>query len=304
MLEASIPVIDFSQDLPTVAQEVKNAYMSIGFMYVKNLLTEFELRDQVFAEARRFFELPQAEKERCGWTSEASNRGYTAVERENVDPTAPGDLKEAYNMGCEGNPEHPNPWPEGLPSFQEAMQTFYEACVCMSERVLEAFEVGLELPTGFLQERHELGESNIMRVLHYPTLQNPDAVKSGQLRAGAHTDYGTHTLLLQDDTEGLEVQNRDGEWVAAPSIPDTVLVNGGDLLARWTNDVFCSTPHRVVLPQDQKQNQSRYSLVFFCHPNYHAEIRCLESCQTPGNPARYPPIGSGEYLLWRLSQSY
>ena len=166
MPEASIPVIDFSQDLPTVAQEVKNAYMSIGFMYAKNLLTEFELRDQVFAEARRFFELSQAEKERCGWTSEASNRGYTAV------------------------------------------------------------------------------------------------VKSGQLRAGAHTDYGTHTLLLQDDTEGLEVQNRDGEWVAAPSIPDTVLVNGGDLLARWTNDVFCSTPHRVVLPQDQKQNQKKLRLQF------------------------------------------
>ena len=304
MSTATIPIIDFSQDPALVAQEVRTAYTTIGFMYAKNLLTEFAARDRVFAEARQFFELPQAQKERCGWTSEASNRGYTAVERESVDPTAPGDLKEAYNMGREGNPEHPNPWPEALPAFQEALQEFYAACVRMSARVLAAFEVGLELPAGFLQERHELGESNIMRVLHYPPLQNPEAVKPGQLRAGAHTDYGTHTLLLQDDKGGLEVRNRDGEWVPAPCIPDTVLVNGGDLLARWSNDVFCSTPHRVVLPQDLKQQQSRYSLAFFCHPNYHAEIRCLESCQTPDNPARYPPIGSGEYLLWRLSQSY
>jgi isopenicillin N synthase-like dioxygenase len=297
MSQQAIPIIDFAQNAATVGQAVREAYATIGFMYAVNLLNEFEARDRVFAEAMRFFKLSQADKDRCSWTSKATNRGYIGIERENVDPSAPGDLKEAYNMGREGDPAYANPWPEALPAFREAMQAFYSACLRMSDRVLEIFEVGLSLPEGFLRQRHDIGESNILRVLHYPPLTDLHTVIPGQLRAGAHTDSGTHTLLLQDQIGGLEVQHRDGAWIPAPSVPQAVLINSGDLLARWTNDIFCSTRHRVMLPLKAGQNRSRYSLVFFCHPNDATEIRCLDACESPEHPAKYPPIDAKAYLL-------
>ncbi len=299
-----IPIIDFADPPETVARQAYEAYTGIGFLYAANLLNDAEGLERTFAEARNFFALPMEDKQACGWTSEASNRGYTAVEQENLDPTAIGDIKEAYNMGREGDERYPNPWPEALPAFREAMTHFHERCLQMSVTVLAAFERALSLPEGYLQERHTVGDSSILRVLHYPAIPNLDQVKPGQLRGGAHTDYGTITLLMQDDVGGLEVQGRDQQWVAAPSIPGTILINSGDLLARWTNDVFCSTPHRVVLPQTEEQNRSRQSLAFFCHPNFDAQVSCIESCTGPDHPAQYPPIGAGEYLLWRLSQSY
>ncbi|MGA1597818.1 MAG: isopenicillin N synthase family dioxygenase [bacterium] len=299
-----IPIVDFASSPEVVARQAHDAYTRIGFMYAANLLSDANALEHTFSEARKFFDLPDEEKQACGWSSEASNRGYTAVEQENVDPDAPGDLKEAYNMGKEGNTEHPNPWPSSRPQFREAMVAFHETCLQMSFQVLAAFEQALELPPGFFKARHDVGDSNILRVLHYPAVSSLDTLKPGQLRAGAHTDYGTITLLMQDDVGGLEVRSREGEWIPAPMIPGTVIVNSGDLLARWTNDVFCSTPHRVVLPQTPEQNRSRQSLAFFCHPNFDAEVRCIESCARPDQPAKYPSIGAGEYLLWRLSQSY
>ncbi|MEI1373380.1 MAG: 2OG-Fe(II) oxygenase family protein [Nostoc sp.] len=127
--------------------------------------------------------------------------------------------------------------------------------------------------------------------------------KPGQVRAGEHSDYGSITLLFQDDVGGLEVQTASGEWIAAPTIPDTVIVNTGDLIQRWTNHVFCSTKHRVMIPSDNRVNQSRYSVAFFCHPNDHTEIACLESCQKEQSPI-YPPILAREYLLSRLQATY
>ena len=142
-----------------------------------------------------------------------------------------------------------------------------------------------------------------MRLLHYPPLPEGYTPQDGENRAGAHTDYGSITLLFQDDAGGLEVRTRAGEWLAATPIPGTVVVNTGDLMHRWTNHVFCSTPHRVNVPP-QAQHRDRFSIAFFCHPNKDAEIACIDTCASADNPARYAPISAGDHLLQRLNATY
>ncbi len=158
----------------------------------------------------------------------------------------------------------------------------------------------MELPEDFFTTRHNQ-QNHTLRLLHYPPLQT--SPKPGQVRAGEHSDYGSLTLLFQDGVGGLEVQTTSGEWIAAPWIPGTVVVNTGDLMQRWTNHIFCSTKHRVMIPNDERVKQSRYSVAFFCHPNDDTEIACLESCQKQQSPI-YPPILAGEYLVSRLQATY
>ena len=138
-----------------------------------------------------------------------------------------------------------------------------------------------------------------LRLLHYPPVENP---KEGQLGAGAHTDYGTLTVLFQDDAGGLEVQNLEGEWVEAPPIPGTVVINTGDLVARWSNDRFKSTPHRVV-PRPAAMKNGRLSIAFFSDPDPDVVIEAIPSCVSEENPAKYPPITAGDYIAERIRVS-
>ncbi|MDZ8053736.1 MAG: isopenicillin N synthase family dioxygenase [Aulosira sp. ZfuVER01] len=293
-----IPIIDlaaFSQDnttKQTVVQEIYQACHEIGFMYLQNHGISQELIEQIFAQSQSFFNLPLAVKQQLAWSDELSNTGYVGIERERLDPNKPGDLKEALNIGKQGDNS------KNLPEFNSL--AFYEACTKLANTVLEAFALALELPEDFFTSRHNQ-QNHTLRSLHYPPL--PTTPKPGQIRAGEHSDYGSITLLFQDDIGGLEVQTTSGEWIAAPSIPGTVVVNTGDLMQRWTNHVFCSTKHRVIIPNDNRVKQSRYSVAFFCHPNDDIEIACLESCQNNHSPI-YPPILAGEYLLSRLQATY
>ncbi len=195
------------------------------------------------------------------------------------------------------------------PAEDPCILAFYEACTEVANRVLQAFALALQLPCDFFATRHDR-QNHTLRLLHYPPLQQPP--KLGQVRAGEHSDYGSITLLFQDEVGGLEVQTASGEWIAAQPIPGTVVVNTGDLMQRWTNHVFCSTKHRVMIPGDDRVKQSRYSVAFFCHPNDDTEIACLESCQSersltasrfPSTPI-YPPIAAGDYLISRLQATY
>jgi len=132
--------------------------------------------------------------------------------------------------------------------------------------------------------------------------------EEGQCRAGVHSDYGSITLLFQDPVGGLEVQNpQTGEFIPGPPIDGTIVVNVGDLLARWSNDVLRSTLHRVVAPPAKKINDIegitplRQSIAFFCNPNFSSMISCLPNC---GNVSKYPPINTGDYIVGRLSATY
>jgi len=291
-----IPVIDLTAfnngnaaNRQAVVKQIYQACHEIGFIYLQNSGISKDLINQVFTHSKYFFNLPLKVKRKQAWNNEFSNTGYVGIERERLDPNKPGDLKEAFNVNKQEAVE-----------IDASVVTFYDNCTKLANTILQAYALALELPEDFFTTRHNQ-QNHTLRLLHYPPLQTPP--KPEQVRAGEHSDYGSITLLFQDDVGGLEVQTASGEWIAAPAIPDTVIVNTGDLMQRWTNHVFCSTKHRVMIPSDNRVNQSRYSIAFFCHPNDDTKIACLESCQKEKSPI-YPPILAGEYLLSRLQATY
>ena len=292
----TIPVIDFTAftngDTITRQNIIKQIYQAcheIGFMYLQNSGISKDLIRQVFTYSKSFFNLPLEVKQKQAWSDEFNNTGYIGIERERLDPTKPGDLKEAFNVNK-----------QAVIGIDASILDFYDSCTELANTLLQTYALALELPEDFLITRHNQ-RNHTFRALHYPPLQTPS--KPGQVRAGEHSDYGSITLLFQDDVGGLEVQTASGEWIAAPAIPDTVIVNTGDLMQRWTNNIFCSTKHRVMIPNDSRVKQSRYSIAFFCHPNDDTEIACLENCQSEQTPI-YPPISAGDYLISRLQATY
>ena len=302
-----IPVIDFSPFTTdkatakqTVVHQIYQACHEIGFMYLKNTNISNDLIHQVFKNSKNFFDLPLTVKQQLAWTDEFSNQGYVGFERERLNPNNPGDLKEAFNIGKQKVIDIDVTEKLSSPAKNPHILNFYEACTELANKVLQAIALALELPQDFFATNHNQ-QNHTLRLLHYPSLSQPPKLR--QVRAGEHSDYGSITLLFQDEVGGLEVRTASGEWIAAPPIPDTIVVNTGDLMERWTNHVFCSTKHRVMIPNDDTLNQSRYSVAFFCHPNDDTEIVCLESCQRDKS-AIYPPILAGEYLLSRLQATY
>lgn len=302
----NIPVIDFSgfrQGSPAeqnqVVQAIYRACHEIGFMYLKNHGIPNAVLDSTFAQARHFFDLPVEVKEQVYW--EPTNRGYVPIERQKLDAERPGDYKEAFDLGSDLNPYSPNKWPVGESEFCQQMTTFSEACEALASDVLRCFARALKVPEFFFVEYHNQ-KKYTLRLLHYPALEV--ALKPNQVRAGDHTDWGSITLLFQDDVGGLEVRTRQGEWISAPSLPNTVLVNIGDLMQRWTNHEFCSTPHRVVIPTSSQGSRSRYSIAFFYGPNHTAQIECLESCCGPNRPPLYEPISAHDYFRERVAATY
>ncbi len=189
----------------------------------------------------------------------------------------------------------------GQDNFRQTVLEFYQACAEVADTICQAFALALHLPESFFSDRHNQ-QHHTLRLLHYPPLKQ--VPKPGQVRAGEHSDYGSFTLLFQDEVGGLEVCTAEGEWIGAPYIRDTIIVNTGDLMQRWTNHVFCSTKHRVIIPTGDEVKYSRYSVAFFCHPNNDTEIACLESCQEPHRHPLYPSITAGDYLLSRLQATY
>jgi isopenicillin N synthase-like dioxygenase len=300
----SIPLIDLSQFQTSnqarrqnVVKKIYQACHEIGFMYIHSGIST-DLLEQVFSASKSFFDSPLAVKQQLAWSNEFINTGYVGLEREHLKPNQPGDLKEAFNLN---NQIINDPFLSLLPlRHNPVISTFYNACTELANTVLQPFALALEVPEHFFTTRHNQ-KNHTLRLLHYPPLQT--SPKPGQVRAGEHSDYGSLTLLFQDAVGGLEVQTTNKEWIAAPSIPGTVLVNTGDLMQRWTNHIFCSTKHRVMIPNDERVNKSRYSIAFFCHPNDDTEITCLESCYQQQSPI-YPPILAGEYLLSRLQLTY
>ncbi|KAB8334317.1 isopenicillin N synthase family oxygenase [Scytonema tolypothrichoides VB-61278] len=302
-----IPVIDFSPFTTdkatakqTVVHQIYQACHEIGFMYLKNTNISNDFIHQVLQHSKNFFDLPLAEKQQLAWSDEFSNQGYVDLERERLNPNNPGDLKEAFNIGKQKVIDIDLTEKLSSPAKNPHILNFYEACTELANKVLQAIALALDLPQDFFTTNHNQ-QNHTLRLLHYPSLSQPPKLR--QVRAGEHSDYGSITLLFQDEVGGLEIRTASGEWIAAAPIPDTIIINTGDLMERWTNHVFCSTKHRVMIPNDDTLKQSRYSVAFFCHPNDNTEIACLKSCQRDKS-AIYHPILAGEYLLSRLQATY
>ncbi|XP_066266694.1 uncharacterized protein [Branchiostoma lanceolatum] len=306
-----IPIIDFSSysllkgavdedELQPLAAQLVQAFSTVGFVYLRNHGIPAALVSRTFEAADKFFALPEEVKTKFSRPADKSH-GWVCLERERVTMERPGDLKEAFNVRPPQATE--KLWPtQEVPEFQQASLQLYDKCRQLSLRIIELMARGLNIQNmQALLSMHSLvgtgPNGSLMRPLRYPPV--PDHVKERQIRCGEHTDYGSITLLFQDNIAGLEVQNCEGEYVPAPPIPNTVVVNIGDIMQRWTADKLKSTSHRVLLPETEEgRKRARRSIAFFAHPNQDAVITCLDGSN------KYPPITAGEYLKQRLTATY
>jgi isopenicillin N synthase-like dioxygenase len=314
LTEIRIPTIDISALIAgdaagtaDIAQDIGDACRSVGFFYITGHGISDGLIRSVFVASETFFAQPLEGKRNFLYSAKSGNRGYVPMKGEALDPSRPSDLKEAFNIGLEVSPDDgevlagvrfraPNLWPEQR-GFRDTMLNYYAAVWQVGKALHRAFAIDLELPPTFFDNKLDRPMA-VLRLLHYPP--RPDHVEKGQLGAGTHTDYGCVTLLATDTAGGLEVQARDGRWLEAPPRPGTLICNIGDCLMRWTNDVYVSTPHRVVNPKGRE----RHSIAFFLDPNPDAIVTCLPTCCSPENPSRYPAIRGDAYLQNRLDATY
>ena len=277
-----------------VAQEIYHAAHNVGFLYLKNYGMSEDLLETAFSVAKSFF--VSVEKTKVPFSA-TLNHGYTAINGEALDPSKPADLKETFTSRNLANvPSGSEYWPNS--EFEAFMRGFYKSVSQIASDVMAAFAIALDLPKGFFDERHT-GLTQTLRLLHYPPVKY---ISQGQLGAGAHTDYGTLTVLFQDAAGGLQIQGLDGKWIDAPPIPGTVVINTGDLISRWSNDFFKSTPHRVV-PRPAAMKNGRLSIAFFSDPDPEVIIETFPNCITPENPRKYSPITAGEHIQRRIIAS-
>ena len=309
----AIPVIDLApfldgSDPAGVAERIGAACRTSGFLYLVNHGIDPALIDAAMAQARRFFALPEPRKMALHIARSPAHRGYVPLFGENTDPTKHADLKEAFDLARDlppddpdvraGKPLHgPNVWPDDLPGFRGVIETYYEALKRLAAQLMEAFAISLRIDRGFFRPMIDQSMA-ALRLLHYPPQAATDL--DNAVGCGAHTDYGCVTILAQDEVGGLQVRDTRGEWVAAPPVKGAFVVNLGDQMARWTNDVFAATPHRVI----NLSGRERYSMPFFFEPNYDAVISCLATCRSADHPAKYKDVVAGEYLLSRFDATF
>lgn len=316
---ASLP----SSDSAATAASIDETLRSTGFLLVSGHGVTDEVRTAYFDAMREFFALPEEQKNEIAIGKSAFHRGYVGFATETLegalagDPierggtvgaVLAGDMKETLDTGVEYGPDHPefvagtplhgpNQWP-ALPGFREAVEAYRAASIEAARRMQRALAMALDLDPDFFVDQP--GETMYhLRLIHYPPMDRLTP-EPGQLGCGAHTDYGTLTLLADDGVGGLQVRERSGEWIDV-SVPDgQLVVNLGDLMAIWTNDRWVSNPHRVV----NALGVDRYSSPLFVTPPFHLRIETLETCLDDGETPRHEPMVTGPYLLSRFDGTH
>ncbi|KAB7497291.1 1-aminocyclopropane-1-carboxylate oxidase [Armadillidium nasatum] len=256
-----IPCIDFAllangtfnedefEEEKKICQNIVSAFAEIGFVYLKNHGIPRKLIENIHKVGQEFFSLPEEEKLKYEKDLEVM-QGYVAIDREFLMCFHRLHIsKDIHELRESFDASNPNgDFPSEVKDLKKVIANVMEEGVKFSNKLLRCLEVGLELPNGTLMDKHENPFSSLngtlLRILHYPPI--PENAKDGLIRCGAHTDYGTFTLLFQDDIGGLEVKRRDGKWINDDPIPDTILVNVGDLLQMWTAGRLLATVSKLV----------------------------------------------------------
>jgi len=321
-----VPVIDISGFLEgdaaarrDVPRAVAQACENIGFFTIVGHGIDPKLIAAASGAARKFFDLPAAEKSRARSSDPKLSRGYRGIGNEGLAGTradeTPPDLKEVFHLGPPDFPHDAyhlepsahahfvdNVYPASPSEFRAAVTSYYRATEKLASDLMRIFALALNLPETFFADKIDKHIS-ALRIINYP--EQTRAPLPGQLRAGAHSDYGTLTILLGENQPGsLEVKVRSGEWMSVHIPPDSFVINIGDLMMRWTNDKWVSTLHRVVNPPEPVAAKARrLSLVFFHHPNYDAEVACIPTCADAAHPARYPAVKAGPYRVDKYAQA-
>jgi isopenicillin N synthase-like dioxygenase len=308
-----IPVIPFGgvregdgAALRAAAEAIRAACLDSGFFY----LSGHGVGDGVIAAARaqamRFFRQPQEAKRLAAVN--ARHRGFNALGDALMYEARRPDHKEFFSMGLdlpEDDPDvlageklrGPNNWPPGMPAFRTAMEAYYDAIGACGAALMRAVAVSLDVDADFFADKYQKRLQRTQAVYYPP--QPPDATED-QFGVAPHTDFGCITLLWQDETGGLEVLERGSrQWIAAPPIPGTLVVNVADLLARWTNDRYASTPHRVV----NRSGRERLSIATFYDPDYKAVVD-PRALGTPDAECRYAPVLAGAHIVGRIERSF
>lgn len=282
-----------------------HAYENIGFVAVKNHLVDSSTVDTLYKEVKAFFELPVDVKSQYEIEGLAGQRGYTSFGKEHAKDSNAGDLKEFWHFGQEvqGNDPIISEYPDNvlvseLPAFNEVGLKAYRQLEKTGRYMLHAIALYLGLDEKYFDDKIFNGNS-ILRPIHYPPITSEP---KSAVRAGQHEDINLITLLIGASAEGLQVLNKQNEWVDVTALPDHIVVNVGDMLQRLTNNKLKSTTHRVINPPREKWGTSRFSIPFFLHPRSDMRLDCLESCIPSGESAKYTPITAGEYLDERLAE--
>jgi len=311
-----IPVIDLAPYFAkraaaraATAAELGRALQDVGFFVIVNHGIPQTLIDAAFAEARRFHAQPTEAK--LALRMNEHNNGYMmlgryAVWTSDVNANDKPDLNEAFFVKRERAPDDPlvragrrfagpNQWPANLPGFRETVLAYTDAVDALGRQLLPLCAMALDLPTDTFAGAFAESQFSF-RLTHYP----PVAAEPNQFGIAPHTDANFMTFLAQSEVPGLQVRLPDATWADVPYVPGSFAVNSGDMLRRWTNDRFKSTPHRALPPV----GRPRYAIPYFMGPHLDTEIACLPTCQGPGNPSHHPPITYAAYLDWWYDANY
>lgn len=312
MSRRAIPLVDLSKFVNGTTEEkaqfvekLGQAFHEIGFVGVINHGIPKALIDKFYDESKRFFTLPQSVKSQYEIKGMAGQRGYTSFGKEHAKQSKVADLKEFFQIGQEvdDNPELRKTYPENVhvaerPAFTQTGIELYRAFEKAGGELLKAIAIHLELDEDYFEEKIHNGNSILRSIFYPPITQEP----ASAIRAEQHEDINLITLLVGASAGGLELLNKEDEWL--PIVPEEgeIVINVGDMLQRLTNNYLKSTTHRVVNPPREFWHTPRLSIPFFLHPRSEMDLTCLESCVTADNPLVYEPITAGAYLDERLRE--
>ncbi len=328
--EQLIPTLDISSftgaadaNSLAIAREVNRACEEIGFLVIEGHGVPGQIIQKLDACSRQFFDLP-LETKQSYFASDDTYFGYKGMQHAalayslDIEDAKP-DLREQFGSGRPDYPELTDDyyrkgmglefrcdirWPQEVVDFQVAWADYYNAMADLSEKIMRIFAVALDMPLDYFDRMLDKHVSSL-GVYNYP--EQKDKPEEGQLRGGAHTDFGSLTIVHADWSApgGLQVFTKNREWMGVPAKPGTFAINIGDMMERWTNDRWVSTLHRVANPPgNYAGNTRRQSIIFFHIPNYDAIVECIPSCADSENPAKYDPITVGNHHLMKMGKMF